>query len=214
MAAHHQLAFPVAQTAAAAQQARHRVVASVRAWDIQLGEDELDGIELVAAELVTNAVLHATSGPVMVGVHRTGAALVVEVHDTSQAFPETGPVDVNAESGRGLHLVSVLADRHGTDLTPTGKRCWAEFDVAQRGCGSDGGPGQRPRATTGLLLTEETGRQGGAESRPPSVQQSSSHTQATEGRPTVAEWRAWRRQGRQRASSSTEWGRFDRQLGA
>ncbi|MET7712312.1 ATP-binding protein [Streptomyces sp. NPDC005407] len=204
MAAHHQLAFPVAQTAAAAQQARHRVVAAVRAWDIQLGEDELDGIELVAAELVTNAVLHATSGPVTVGVHRNGAALVVEVHDTAKALPETGPADVNAESGRGLHLVSALADRHGTDLTPTGKRCWAEFHVPS------GAVDQTADRDSGreLHLVSCSPRRpevkAARRSRPPSVQQSSSHMQATEGRPAVAEWRAWRRKLRQQASSSTE----------
>jgi anti-sigma regulatory factor (Ser/Thr protein kinase) len=127
MAAHHQLTFPVARTAAAVQQARHRVVAAVCSWDIRFGEEELDGIELVAGELVANAVLHATSGPVTVGVHRKDAALVVEVHDTAKTLTETDPVDVNAESGRGLHLVSALADRHGVDLTANGKRCWAEF---------------------------------------------------------------------------------------
>lgn len=129
MAVHHQLTFPVAQTAAAVQQARHRVVAAVRSWGIGFGEEELAGVELVAGELVANAVLHATSGPVTVGVHRKGAELVVEVHDTADTLPKRRPVDVNAESGRGLHLVSALADRHGTDLTATGKRCWAEFTL-------------------------------------------------------------------------------------
>ncbi|GHB10041.1 ATP-binding protein [Streptomyces chryseus] len=204
MAAHHQLAFPVAQTAAAAQEARHRVVAAVRAWDIQLGEDELDGIELVAAELVANAVLHATSGPITVGVHRKGAALVVEVHDTAKAQPEAGPVDVNAESGRGLQLVSALADRHGTDLTRTGKRCWAEFDVPS------GAVEQRADRDSrrGLHLISCSPRRpetkAARRSRSPSVRQPSPRTQATEGYRAVTEWRAGRHKERQQANSSTE----------
>jgi anti-sigma regulatory factor (Ser/Thr protein kinase) len=204
MAAHYQLAFPVAHTAAAAQQARHRVVAAVRSWDIRLGEDELDGIELVAGELVANAVLHATSGPVTVEVHRKGAALVVEVHDTAKALPETGPVDVNAESGRGLHLVSALADRHGTDLTPTGKRCWAEFDVSSgamdQTADRDSGRGLQVISCSPTKPEIKAARR----SRSPSVQQSSSHTRPTERQRTVAEWQSWRRKDRQQASSSTE----------
>lgn len=179
MAAHHQLAFPVAHTAAAAQQARHRVVATVRAWDIRLGEEELDGIELVAGELITNAVLHATSGPVRVGVRRKGDALVVEVHDAAEALPETGPGNVNAESGRGLRLVSALADRHGTDLTATGKRCWAEFNLPRRAVDqtAERDSGRRLHLVSGLVgELESTGPRSARRSRSPSVRQSTSHT--------------------------------------
>lgn len=196
MAAHHQLAFPVARTAAAARQARHRVVAAVRSWDIRLGEEELDGIELVAGELVANAVLHATSGPVTVGVHRKGAALVVEVHDIAEALPEAGPVDVNAESGRGLHLVSALADRHGADLTATGKRCWAEFDLPS-GVGEqtvDRGSGRELHLISGSVGELEIEvRRAARRFRSPSVRQSPSYTRAKERHRTVAEWRSWRR---------------------
>ncbi|MFD7629330.1 GTP cyclohydrolase II [Streptomyces sp. NPDC059851] len=127
MAAHHQLAFPVTGSPAAARQARHRVVSTVRGWDIQLGEAELDGIELVAGELIANAVQHGAPGPISVDVRQDGRALVVAVHDTSSTLPQPGQAGADAESGRGLHLVSVLADRHGADRTATGKRCWAAF---------------------------------------------------------------------------------------
>ncbi|MCY0933932.1 ATP-binding protein [Streptomyces sp. H34-S4] len=129
MAAHHQLAFTVAHTAAAAQQARHRVVAEIRSWGIQLDAEALAGIELAAGELITNAVRHTASGPVTVSACQEGPVLVVEVHDTAKVLPRPGPLSGGAESGRGLYLVSVLANRHGADLTATGKRCWAEFDL-------------------------------------------------------------------------------------
>ncbi|WP_328928479.1 ATP-binding protein [Streptomyces sp. NBC_00190] len=129
MAAHHQLAFTVARTAAAAQQARHRVVAGIHSWGIGIDGEALDGIELAAGELITNAVRHTASGPVTVSVSQEGPVLVVEVHDAAKVLPHPEPLSGSAESGRGLYLVSVLADRHGADLTATGKRCWAEFDL-------------------------------------------------------------------------------------
>ncbi|MFB7782205.1 ATP-binding protein [Streptomyces vinaceus] len=147
MAAHHQLAFTVTRTAAAAQQARHRVTAGIRSWDIRLDEEALDGIELAAGELITNAVRHTASGPVTVSVAKEGLALVVEVHDEAKVLPQPKPLSESAESGRGLHLVSVIADRHGVDLTATGKRCWAEFDLPS-GAGdrrADQGSSQDPR---------------------------------------------------------------------
>ncbi|MEU6706094.1 ATP-binding protein [Streptomyces wuyuanensis] len=129
MAAHHQLAFSVARTAAAAQQARHRVVAGIHSWGIRLDGEALDRIELAAGELITNAVRHTASGLVTVSVCQEGPVLVVEVHDAAKVLPHPEPLNGSAESGRGLYLVSVLADRHGADLTATGKRCWAEFDL-------------------------------------------------------------------------------------
>ncbi|MQS39046.1 ATP-binding protein [Streptomyces katsurahamanus] len=129
MAAHHQLTFSIAHTEAAAQQARHHVMAGIRSWGIRLAAGTLDEIELAAGELITNAVCHTASGPITVSACQTGPVLVVEVHDTAKVLPQPKPFSGSAESGRGLYLVSVLADRHGTDLTATGKRCWAEFDL-------------------------------------------------------------------------------------
>ncbi|WP_327255506.1 ATP-binding protein [Streptomyces sp. NBC_01244] len=129
MAAHHQLVFTVARTAAAAQQARHHVVAGIRSLGIRLDEEALDGIELAAGELITNAVRHTASGLVTVSVCQEGPVLVIEVHDATKVLPQPEPLSGSSESGRGLYLVSVLADRHGADLTATGKRCWAQFDL-------------------------------------------------------------------------------------
>ncbi|WP_327284630.1 ATP-binding protein [Streptomyces sp. NBC_01205] len=131
MAAHHQLTFTVARTAVAAQQARHRVMAGIRSWGIRLDAEALDEIELAAGELITNAVCHTASGPITVNACQEGPVIVVEVHDVAKVLPRPEPLSGSAESGRGLYLVSVLANRHGADLTATGKRCWAEFDLPQ-----------------------------------------------------------------------------------
>ncbi|MFG2974622.1 ATP-binding protein [Streptomyces sp. NPDC048331] len=147
MAAHHQLAFTVAHSAADAQQARHRVVTGIRCWGIRLDEETLDGIELAAGELIANAVRHTASGPVTVSVCQEGPVLVVEVHDAAKVLPQPEALSWSAESGRGLYLVSVLADRHGADLTATGKRCWAEFDLPSSPSGqrADQGSGRDQR---------------------------------------------------------------------
>ncbi|WP_051700166.1 ATP-binding protein [Streptomyces sp. NRRL F-4474] len=151
MAAHHQLAFTVAHSAAGAQQARHRVVAGIRCWGIRLDEEALDRIELAAGELIANAVRHTASGPVTVSVCQEGPVLVVEVHDGAKVLPKPEALSWSAESGRGLYLVSVLADRHGADLTATGKRCWAEFDLPSSPSGqrADQGSGRDQRLPAG-----------------------------------------------------------------
>ncbi|WP_346766192.1 ATP-binding protein [Streptomyces sp. A0592] len=91
----------------------------------------------VVAELAANAVTH---GRVRGRDFRLalrlapGPTLRIEVTDTRQEFGPpalcTAP-DAEAESGRGLVLVSALAARWGTTLGPAPlKTVWAEIDVA------------------------------------------------------------------------------------
>ncbi|WSP89449.1 ATP-binding protein [Streptomyces sp. NBC_01233] len=91
----------------------------------------------VVAELAANAVTH---GRVRGRDFRLalrlapGPTLRIEVSDTRREFgpPTThGAPDAEAESGRGLVLVSALAVRWGTDHGPAPlKTVWAEIDVA------------------------------------------------------------------------------------
>jgi anti-sigma regulatory factor (Ser/Thr protein kinase) len=86
-------------------------------------------VELLTTELVTNALLHAhTACSLSLAVD--GAVVRVEVQDASPALPPrpavTPPVD--AVSGRGLFLVSVLARQWGVVPQPDGKCVW--FEVA------------------------------------------------------------------------------------
>ncbi len=184
MAAHHQLAFTVAHSAAGAQQARHRVVASIRSWGIRLDKEALNGIELAAGKLIANAVRHTGLGPVTVSVYREGPVLVVEVHDAAKVLPQPEALSWSAESGRGLYLVSVLADRHGADLTARGKRCWAEFDLPS--CTSD----QRADQGSGRDQRLPSGRAGEVADRAAtkvraSAAGSSSHTRTRARRRTA-----------------------------
>jgi hypothetical protein len=80
--------------------------------------------ELLASELVGNVVRHA-KGPIGFRLLRTGA-LVCEVSDASPTMPRIRRASETDEGGRGLQLVSVLAERWGSRFTPDGKTIWTE----------------------------------------------------------------------------------------
>jgi anti-sigma regulatory factor (Ser/Thr protein kinase) len=82
--------------------------------------------ELLASELVTNAIRHAT-GPVEVEVTAIEDGARVTVTDRSTTPPRTRPPAPHAPGGRGLRLVSTLASRWGCDPTPDGKQVWFEL---------------------------------------------------------------------------------------
>ena len=97
-------------------------------------ESQTAGFELVASELVTNAVLHACCGasasaPLWVRLLAGESTLRLEVHDPSVCFPVLRPVDSESPSGRGLHIVDALTDCMGTYLRDrgSGKVVWCEW---------------------------------------------------------------------------------------
>jgi len=126
----HQIHFPVHGTPAAASFARQQLAIGIRAWDASLDQELLETAELVAAELLANAVRHAGHGPILAGACLNDERLLIEVIDASSEVPQVGLPDVEEEGGRGLFIVAALADRHGIDPLPSGKRCWAEFKVS------------------------------------------------------------------------------------
>ena len=101
--------------------ARNAVTAQLQAWGL---EEMAFGIELAVSELLTNAVTHAR-GPVTVRLIRD-LALICEVADTSSSAPRLRHAQLMDEGGRGLDLVSQVADRWGTRYTDTGKTIWIE----------------------------------------------------------------------------------------
>ncbi|MFG2085221.1 MULTISPECIES: ATP-binding protein [unclassified Spirillospora] len=92
-------------------------------------EHVADDAEVLVSELVTNAVRHATipGSALCLKMLRAGTGLRIEVHDPSTAVPRQRPVDLMEETGRGWFLVAVMAERHGTDHTPSGKSVWCEI---------------------------------------------------------------------------------------
>ena len=81
-------------------------------------------VELLVSELVTNAVRHG-AGDIGLRLIRTGS-LLCEVRDDGYDLPNLRGTDLTAENGRGLQLVTALAERWGAQRTPTGKVVWFE----------------------------------------------------------------------------------------
>ena len=102
-------------------EARTLVRASLKEWDLT---ELAVTTELLISELVTNA-LRSTGGQITIRLvlERT---LVCEVLDDSAALPRLRQAGTDDESGRGLHVVSQLAQRWGTRRTASGKVVWCE----------------------------------------------------------------------------------------
>ncbi len=86
-----------------------------------------ESLSLMLSELATNAVQHAaTEFEVAIELIEGGRAIRIAVTDTAEGFPtpETAPAD--APRGRGLQIVSSLADAWGVDLhrDPPAKTVW------------------------------------------------------------------------------------------
>jgi anti-sigma regulatory factor (Ser/Thr protein kinase) len=88
--------------------------------------------ELVASELVTNAVVHARTH-VDVTMRLTDGALSVAVRDGDPRPmfrpQEAGIEEVTSEHGRGLLLLDAMADSWGCHPTGDGKVVWASIGV-------------------------------------------------------------------------------------
>lgn len=87
-----------------------------------------DTAELLATELITNAIRYATD-PIELRLLHTDT-LLCEVRDDDHYLPillEAGDLD---ENGRGLFLVSRLAQRWGSNRTAHGKVVWFELATA------------------------------------------------------------------------------------
>ncbi|WP_431043408.1 SpoIIE family protein phosphatase [Streptomyces sp. P1-3] len=107
-------------------EARIRVGEQLRVW----GLEELTFVtELVASELVTNAIRYAAP-PIQLRLIKD-RSLVCEVSDASSTAPHLRRARTFDEGGRGLMLVAQLTERWGTRHTGTGKTIWAEQATAR-----------------------------------------------------------------------------------
>ncbi|WP_040907769.1 SpoIIE family protein phosphatase [Streptomyces griseoflavus] len=117
----HVAAWDLPADPAVVAEARRTATGQLSRW----GLDELAfTTELVVSELVTNAIRYA-SGPVRLRlIHER--TLVCEVLDGGATAPHLRHPRATDEGGRGLLLVSQLAQRWGTRFIPDGKIIWAE----------------------------------------------------------------------------------------
>lgn len=110
--------------------ARRLVRDTARDWNATTDCPEV--AELLASELVTNALTHAgaqapLTSTIRITIARRQELLVVEVHDSSTAPPRPrspGPFDPR---GRGLSIVQALAHAWGCTLRPYGKCVWFQL---------------------------------------------------------------------------------------
>lgn len=105
-----------------------------------------DDVALAATELVTNAVLHGRE-PISVTVRVVDGGVSIEIRDGSALSPAFSMLDPTAVTGRGLLLVSAVADRWGVDPDGEGKVVW--FVVGAESSAPDDDPDEATR----LLLS-------------------------------------------------------------
>lgn len=124
--------MPLPHAPKAAGNARRHVRDVLDTWcvDVELAEC----VEVVASELVTNAVRHAgqAHGVIAVTMLRSAQRLRLEVDDPDRRPPvwPAGPVPESQERGRGLGIVAALSKDWGHHARPLrGKVVWAEFAV-------------------------------------------------------------------------------------
>lgn len=103
--------------------ARRHVRALLGLW--RLGH-LADVVQLVASELVTNAVQYGGGGVVTLRMSRTDTAVIVRVWDANPRPPVPVAVAELDESGRGLPLVWACSGNAGWCPERGGKTVWAE----------------------------------------------------------------------------------------
>jgi anti-sigma regulatory factor (Ser/Thr protein kinase) len=121
--------------------ARDEVAAAISAWCVRVDPDVA---VLLTSELVTNAVTHATANrqgraaergmtgqSVLLVIAADDAGLRVDVHDGSADLPiVSGYVaEADAETGRGLLLVTSLSAEWGFYRTAGGKAVYFTLEV-------------------------------------------------------------------------------------
>jgi anti-sigma regulatory factor (Ser/Thr protein kinase) len=94
----------------------------------QVADPVVDTVELLTSEVVTNAIIHGRSGPLL-AVHITEGTIRVAVGDVSPELPVRRLGRVDDVSGRGVVIVDELATAWGVERERNGtKRVW--FEVA------------------------------------------------------------------------------------
>jgi len=109
--------------------ARRFIAERCAEWGCRVAEEDA---ELVATELVTNALVHA-SVQCELRVRLARDVLHIEVEDKGGGTPDVQAADERAEHGRGLLIVSALCTAWGVDARPpAGKRVWAQLAPPSR----------------------------------------------------------------------------------
>lgn len=112
--------------------ARTRIGKTLADWGVS--GTLADDVTLSADELLSNAIRHCrvTFAQVEVSVSIQDGALLLEVSDPdADKIPQLRNPTSEEESGRGLYLVSQLADAWGHRHRKHGKCVWARFVITE-----------------------------------------------------------------------------------
>ncbi len=120
---------------ASVAEARREVKAAICAWDVPVDPDLA---VLLTSELVTNAIRHEVTGIVLLAITCSCGQLRVDVYDTSRSLPMLVDAPLDAETGRGLMLVSTLSAEWGFYRTPAGKAVYFTIAFASDVAEGDG----------------------------------------------------------------------------
>ncbi len=110
-----------------ARRARDLIRRPLTRWNIA---ELIPVTELLVSEMITNAVRYA-QGPIELRLVLEGG-LVCEVLDNSAALPRLRYPGNEDERGRGLQVVSQMAQRWGARRTAAGKIVWSEQALPRR----------------------------------------------------------------------------------
>lgn len=116
--------FTLPATAAAAGRARETVRGVLTSWGL---DGEADTATLLVSELVTNAIRHAGSSLGVSLVHTDDCVRVAVTDGEGDQLPHLVEPDLEAEGGRGLWLVDLLASAWGISKSEHGKAVWFEL---------------------------------------------------------------------------------------
>ena len=117
------LTEPVAATNS--RQARAFADTQLTAWGL---EQISDSVQLIASELVTNALRHG-GGTADISLSYRPGVVRVEVRDSGSGEPRLLEVPPDAESGRGLAIVAQLSAAWGVEYHDDGKTVWADVSI-------------------------------------------------------------------------------------
>ena len=122
-------AWQLPPTARSVPQARQHVATTLHRWNL---DPLTETTRLLTSELVTNAVLHART-PMTLTVEAVGSGVRVAVTDGSPIPPAMRRHSVTATTGRGLRLLTQLADSWNVEDSGAGKTVWFTLTAASDG---------------------------------------------------------------------------------
>jgi anti-sigma regulatory factor (Ser/Thr protein kinase) len=99
--------------------------------DVLAGTPRVDDLELIASELISNAIRHTDvgepGGEFTLTIYTGSDWACIEVTDSgSGAWRDDPDSNSDDEYGRGLSIIAELSDRFGHDVDAYGQTVWAE----------------------------------------------------------------------------------------